>query len=251
MLTPKMESSGHTESPMKRMHRFITLPQPLLRTFPIVWILALGLLVTLDIASKKMITDHLRFHLMPDQLTAHSPLPAEARRILIDRPEKLDILGPDGKYITFRLAFNDRFGFSIGPAFPLLSILTGLVAGLVLFIYRSFNPGIGHPVAWLAVFSGALGNLIDKLFLKSLATGEWTFSLLPKKGYIFGVVDFIECIWFGWRSDISLLSFLSWRTWPSFNLADSLLVVGTAFLVLSLWKTDREHSGHSGENHLQ
>jgi lipoprotein signal peptidase len=60
--------------------------------------------------------------------------------------------------------------------------------------------------------------------------------LEPKPGYISGVVDFVECIWFGWEQfeNIPILSFLSWQTWPTFNLADSLIVIGITLLFFQM-----------------
>ena len=91
-------------------------------------------------------------------------------------------------------------------------------------------------MAWLFVFSGALGNLIDKMFLKSLASREWVLGLTPRPGHVGGVVDFVECIWFGWDSmrDVFGLNWLAWRSWPTFNLADSLIVVGICLLILTM-----------------
>jgi lipoprotein signal peptidase len=74
------------------------------------------------------------------------------------------------------------------------------------------------------------------MFVKSLLTREWTLSIFPKEGHVSGVVDFVECIWFGWNSmgDVPLLGFLAWDTWPSFNLADSLIVVGISIMLFTM-----------------
>ena len=55
-------------------------------------------------------------------------------------------------------------------------------------------------------------------------------------GHVSGVVDFVECIWFGWDAvrDVFLLNMLAMPTWPTFNLADSCIVVGIVLLLLSM-----------------
>lgn len=229
---------------MNLLKNLIQFPRPLIKTFPLLWIIAFLSLAAADIVSKKMVTDHLRFHLSPQQYGINRP-PDQAtldaqRKILVDRPGQVNVLGENGKYIKFRLVFNDRFAFSLGPSVPVLGIVINLLAVIFLFFYRAHNPALGHPLAWLFIFSGAIGNLIDKHFVKSLTTGDWIFSYLPVKGAVTGVVDFVECIWFGWDSGVSLLSFLSWKSWPTFNLADSLVTVGVALLLLTMRKYSSE-----------
>ncbi|MDH5657217.1 MAG: signal peptidase II, partial [Spirochaetia bacterium] len=155
---------------------------------------------------------------------------------LRDAEDQYSILGEDGYLIKFRLIFNDRFVFGTGPSAPVLGFFLTFFAIIFLFFYRWHNYNLGHPLSWLFVFSGAAGNLIDKMFVKSLTTRDWTLSIFPKPGHINGVVDFIECIWFGWgaAADIPLLGFLAWDTWPSFNIADSLIVVGITLMLFTM-----------------
>ncbi|HNL70626.1 MAG TPA: signal peptidase II, partial [Leptospiraceae bacterium] len=133
---------------------------------------------------------------------------------------------------------------------PVFGLFLSLFAVIFLIFYRLHNPDFGPSAAWLLVFSGAVGNLIDKMFVKSLETGAWVFSLGPKPNHVSGVVDFVECIWFGWTPGYDMLSFslpffgtfrplawLAWPVWPLFNFADSLIVVGTCMLVFSMLLT--------------
>ena len=115
-----------------------------------------------------------------------------------------------------------------------------LFAVTFLFFYHWHNPELGHTSAWVLVFSGAIGNLIDKAFVKSLETREWMLSLGPQEGYVRGVVDYVECIWFGFEGipDIFILNALAWRTWPSFNVADSCVSVGMVILIVTMWRAD-------------
>ncbi|MEQ9363116.1 MAG: signal peptidase II, partial [Leptospirales bacterium] len=161
---------------------------------------------------------------------------------LRDGQPQIDVLGENGKLVKFRLVFNDRFVFGLGPSAPVLGLVLTMLATFFLILYRWHNPRLGYSVAWLLVFSGAFGNLIDKFFVKSLATREWMFSLSPQPGYVSGVVDMVECIWFGWDAvrDIFLLNILAMPSWPTFNLADSLIVVGIVLLMISMWNLEAE-----------
>jgi signal peptidase II len=81
--------------------------------------------------------------------------------------------------------------------------LLGAVA-FILFYFRRLEPGQRLPqVALSLIFAGAIGNFIDRL----------------ARGY---VVDFIDWHWWK-RPDLY---------WPTFNIADSMIVVGVVLLVL-------------------
>ncbi|GIX40844.1 MAG: lipoprotein signal peptidase [Leptospiraceae bacterium] len=226
---------------MKNNNRFDTIKsifqfnKKFLEIYPVWWLAILSVLVFLDLITKKWMTDHLNFHLSYSQLEYIKNYKLNA---LIDGIPYIPVLGKDGEYIKFRLVFNDRFIFGSGPSAPVLGIYLTFFAILFLFIYRWKNDEFGNSFIWLLIFSGAIGNFIDKLFVKSVETREWVFSLGPKPGHVSGVVDFVECIWFGWEKfeNIPILSFLSWQTWPTFNLADSLIVIGITFLFLLMLK---------------
>jgi signal peptidase II len=235
---------------MKQQEKFILIKnifhfkKSFLEVFPIWWLISLLILVSLDLISKKWMTDHLNFHLSYLQLENVRDYKLNA---LIDGISYIPILGHEGEYIKFRLVFNDRFIFGIGPSVPLIGIFLTFFAIIFLFFYRWKNDEFGNYIIWLLIFSGAIGNFIDKLFVKSIETREWVFSLGPKLGYVSGVVDFVECIWFGWEKfeGIPLLSFLSWQTWPTFNLADSLVVVGITLLFFEMIKQELQEKRNS------
>jgi signal peptidase II len=88
--------------------------------------------------------------------------------------------------------------------------ITGVVIGLSMFIALR-SPGVDRLriVALGLVCGGALGNLHDRLF-RADALGQH------------GVVDFIK-VNYPWGG-----------SWPTFNVADSALVVGTILLMWSL-----------------
>ncbi|MFN3603298.1 MAG: signal peptidase II [Leptonema sp. (in: bacteria)] len=213
------------------LKKFLKIEKDFVEVFPLWWWVALVFIVAFDLLSKKWMTDHLNFYLSYNQLENVKDTPLNA---LLDGIPYISILGEDGKWIKFRLVFNDRFIFGIGPSMPKVGIFITFFAIVFLFFYRWKQFDFGNPWIWLFIFSGAVGNFIDKLFVKSVENREWFFSFSPKKGYVSGVVDFVEFIWFGWETfaNIPILSFLAWETWPTFNLADSLIVVGILLLFI-------------------
>jgi signal peptidase II len=224
---------------MTLVRKLFTFPRPFRSVFPPLWLATFSLLVTIDIVSKKIVTDHLNFNLTYHQLMHVKDVPLHA---LVDGMPDIPILGENGNLIRFRLVFNDRFVFGSGPSAPVAGIYLTAAAILFLFFYRWKNEASGHSAAWLLVFSGAVGNLIDKLFVKSVTTREWVFSPGgPQPGHVSGVVDFVECIWFGWSQfeDVWGLSWLSWPSWPTFNIADSLIVAGIGLLILTMYSEER------------
>ncbi len=105
-----------------------------------------------------------------------------------------------------------------GAAFSLLAtaeagwrsaLLVGLsmvaVALLAVLLWRSPQPGGAPRWALSLMLGGALGNLYDRLI-----TGE--------------VTDFLEF-------------YLGRFRWPAFNLADSAISLGAAWIVLDLWRS--------------
>ena len=103
--------------------------------------------------------------------------------------------------------------FASGPAeqrmiFFIGSTLLAIVL-LVVFLWR-LEPEVRLSAFALGIiFGGALGNLIDRL-----SYGE--------------VIDFLDFhLWGGY-------------TWPTFNLADSAIVVGVAILMLEIFLADGE-----------
>lgn len=200
------------------------------------------LLISADLFTKKLATDNLNFHLSLQQhQKAGTATPRDA---MMDGIEDIHILGDDGELIRLFLVFNDRFVFGMGPSVPVLGFFLTFFAICFLFLYRWKTYEVGNSIAWLMVFSGALGNLFDKMFVKNLATREWSLSLTPQPGTVSGVVDFVDCIWFGLDQfeGIFGLSWLAWSRWPTFNLADSLIVVGIILLLITmtLYKPEEE-----------
>lgn len=83
--------------------------------------------------------------------------------------------------------------------------LTGVAILAILSFLRRLEPGDRLSAAALGlILAGALGNLIDRVRFKE-------------------VVDFLD------------FRLIGGYVWPTFNLADSFIVVGTTFLVLTLF----------------
>jgi len=112
------------------------------------------------------------------------------------------VRNPGGAFSFFASgSFEQRMFFFIG---------TGLLAiALLIVFYRRLEPQARlSALALGSILGGALGNLIDRV-----AYGE--------------VIDFLDFhLWGGY-------------TWPTFNLADSFIVVGVAILMLEIF-FDRE-----------
>lgn len=107
------------------------------------------------------------------------------------------VLGP----LDLELSLNTGSAFSLfqGQEAILAVVAVALVAFLVLMVRRSRSTG--RAVMLGLVIGGALGNLSDRLF----------------RDHHGAVVDFVAL-----------------HFWPTFNVADSCIVVGCALLVVSL-----------------
>lgn len=139
----------------------------------------------------------------------------QASKIYIDRSMSLYQSIPviDGLFNLFYIRNK-------GAAFSFLSnaswrlpffILVSIVASLVILIaFRKLRDDQKLAQVSLAlIFSGAVGNLIDRIRL-----GE--------------VIDFLD---FYWKT----------HHWPSFNIADTCICVGVALLALDMLKEERTH----------
>jgi len=121
-----------------------------------------------------------------------------------------------GEFLRLTYVKNPNIGFSIGRTlggggrFVLARILPLVVSGILL-VYFLVARDLTRFQRWVlaAVLGGGLGNYVDRIFLR----GE--------------VVDFIDVKFFG---------LFGLERWPTFNLADSTLVVGGILLLASfLW----------------
>ncbi|MFZ0171305.1 MAG: signal peptidase II [Acidimicrobiales bacterium] len=112
------------------------------------------------------------------------------------------VLGP----FSFRLAYNTGVAFSVGTGLtgPIIIVAVALVLAIS-WMARGV-PTMTAATAFGLVLGGAIGNLCDRLF----------------RGHHGAVIDFVYT-----------------RFWPTFNVADSCIVVGCVLLAISFARTGR------------
>jgi len=123
-----------------------------------------------------------------------------------------DVFGNDFLWIIH--VRNKAIAFSIGEGLPdqiraLLFIILPLVVIGVLIVYYVKTNEFSLFQRWVVagIIGGGLGNLIDRIWRPD------------------GVVDFIS---------VNVYGFLGFARWPTFNVADSCVVVCGILLVLSM-----------------
>lgn len=144
---------------------------------------------------------------------------AAAAVLLVDQLTKswaVDRLGPmpgiDSIHVIgsleWRLAYNSGMAFSQGQGRgPLIAVVALGIVAVLLWFARSIEAAWGRVVVGV-VIGGALGNLADRAFRPPAPGGV--------DGFMRGaVVDFISLQW-----------------WPTFNVADSAVVVGGILLAI-------------------
>ena len=110
---------------------------------------------------------------------------------------------------SFDLSFNTGISFSFfssssGYSHWALTLLVACIVAALVIIWRfaSTHTMLSH-LAYGMIIGGAVGNFYDRIYFR-------------------GVIDFIHC---------SAGSF----HWPTFNLADSFIVIGFCFLLIEAW----------------
>lgn len=127
-----------------------------------------------------------------------------------------------GNFLALHLVFNSGAAFSIAPSrTTLLTAFSMAVAVLIIFRAKDFDNRIWLLAAGLVV-GGITGNLIDRIMR---APGALAGS----------VVDWIEL-----------------PHWPTFNLADSSIVIGALLAAVLIWReipsrTDPDHNGDDSD----
>lgn len=139
--------------------------------------------------------------------------------IALDQISKLWIFDHfvPGEPLTVTPFFNLVLVFNPGAAFSFLADHTGWqrwffslialsITGWILWQLRTAKPRTWFRISLALIMGGALGNLIDRLWLGM-------------------VIDFIDVHAAGWH-------------WPAFNIADSAVCVGAVLYVLCQNKPD-------------
>ena len=130
-----------------------------------------------------------------------------------------------GEFLRFIHVTNTAIAFSIGKSLSLewqrtlFIILPTVVLGAVLVYY--FLVPLTRLQRWLmaGLIGGGVGNLADRIFRPH------------------GVVDFI---------DVKFYGIFGFERWPTFNIADSSIVVCSIALVISVYfQSSRERESHT------
>lgn len=109
---------------------------------------------------------------------------------------------------------NKAIAFSLGENLPdvlrpflFVVIPAGVLVFLVVYYFKTDE--FTNLQRWCisGIVGGGLGNLIDRVFRPD------------------GVVDFISVRFFGLENASGPFAFLRWERWPTFNMADSFVVV--------------------------
>ncbi len=117
-------------------------------------------------------------------------------------------------WLSLQLAYNRGTAFSVFPklddALPMMAVLALLISvGVAIYVWRH-RPDTLTTVALGGIVAGALGNGYDRAFRQAPGGGT-------------GVIDFVS------------VRLPGGYLWPTFNIADVLLVVGVgALFMLSL-----------------
>lgn len=99
------------------------------------------------------------------------------------------------------------------PFFISISLIAAL--GILCYLRRVSSEKTWQHLSLGLIFSGAIGNLIDRLRL-----GE--------------VIDFIDVHWYNYH-------------WPAFNIADSAICVGVGIMLICSWHEERQKKCRIGE----
>ena len=115
-------------------------------------------------------------------------------------------------FLNLVLVFNPGAAFSFqadhtGWQRWFFSLIALSISGWIIWQLRSAKPRTWFSVALALIMGGALGNLIDRLWLGM-------------------VIDFVDVHAGGWH-------------WPAFNIADSAVCVGAVLYVLCQHKSDQ------------
>ena len=150
-------------------------------------------------------------------VTAVVLLADQASKLYIDRH-----FFPGESLIVWEHFFNITYVRNQGAAFGMLAnsplrlpffivVALAAVVGILWYFGRLRPEQRLLQLSLALIFSGALGNLLDRIRL-----GE--------------VIDFLDAHWYA-------------HHWPAFNVADSAITVGVALLLLDLWREERRRKG--------
>jgi signal peptidase II len=143
-----------------------------------------------------------------------------SKAVIVKWPENSfikDVFG--NEFLEIIHVRNKAIAFSLGHNLPdwlkpvlFIVLPLGVLAFLAVYYFRSneFSPLQRWSLA--GILGGGLGNLIDRIWRPD------------------GVVDFISVKFYG---------FLGFSRWPTFNMADSFVVVFGILLLITVFKADQ------------
>lgn len=127
--------------------------------------------------------------------------------VIIDQLSKILMINKEFIIIPNLLKFsyveNTNGAFGIGEKYIILIFSIIIIVGIIIYLLKE-NRKINNYIPYILIFFGSIGNLIDRIF----------------RGY---VIDFI---------DINIFKF------PTFNLSDISIVIGTLLLIFEIIKTN-------------
>ncbi len=131
-----------------------------------------------------------------------------------------------GDFLRIIHVQNKAVAFSLGHALPdqmrlilFIAIPVLIIIGMFVYVLKTQEFTLFQRWAIASIMGGGVGNLIDRIFR------------------VDGVVDFIDVRFYG---------IFGLERWPTFNVADSGIVVGGILLILSLFvMIRREHEQKS------
>lgn len=150
--------------------------------------------------------------------------------LVIDQVTKQWVVNSMELYQSFEVLpiFNITYAQNPGAAFSFLADQGGwqrwfftaiaFIASIVFFVWlkRTTKEQTLLAIALACMLSGALGNLIDRVLF----------------GY---VIDFLDFHWQGY-------------TWPTFNIADSVIFIGAALMIIDSFKQEQDKKQKQEEN---
>lgn len=164
---------------------------------------------------------NLKSKLLPFILTFVVIIADQITKALIVKNIPLMTIGAQffGDFIRIIHVANTGVAFSFGAGWSdtirhILFLLVPVVVIILVVVVYFRNNDFTKVQRWAiaGIVGGGIGNLIDRFFRAE------------------GVVDFIDVKWFGLDSKID---FFSMTRWPTFNVADSAVVVCGIMLIIS------------------
>lgn len=125
-----------------------------------------------------------------------------------------------GGFLRITLVYNDGgvFGILRGHKSVFLIISLLVLAIMIGYYLYEKNRTYLFTTAMALIFSGAIGNIIDRM--------------IPDRP---GVVDFIS------------IGIDSIYRWPSFNIADSIIVIGAFLLIIVFYNAEKERKANRND----